>query len=107
MNLNSQGLESQPRDENGKIISFDGTGDFWIYRSKIVSWAKAVGFGAVFRNNKDDIPIKPRYAMKRIERNHGSRMDCEIKRSYLKDKIRWENICQRLWQGLKELGVKR
>ena len=28
MNLNSQGLESQPRDENGKLISFDGTGDF-------------------------------------------------------------------------------
>ena len=69
MNSNSQGLESQPRDENGKIISFDGTGDFGIYRSNIVSWAKAVGFGAVFRNNKDDIPIKPRYAMKRMEKS--------------------------------------
>jgi Zinc knuckle len=101
MNSNPQGLESQPRDENGKIISFDGTGDFWIYRSKIVSWAKAVGFGAVFRKNKDDIPIKPRDDMKRIERNLGNREDCENKRSYLKDKIRWENICQKAMAGIK------
>jgi hypothetical protein len=95
MNSNSQGLESQPRDENDNLISFDGTVVFGIYRSNIVSWAKAMGFGAVFKNNKDDMPIKQR------ERNLGNREDYEKKRSFLKDKGRWENTFQKAMAGIK------
>ena len=54
-----------------------------------------MGLGAIFRDNSDDIPSKPKDALRRIKNNRGTREDEDRKRAYLKDKRIWDNTCER------------